>query len=170
MTHDGMTHDAMTRDQELDTINSIMKATQFAIVTTRNQDGALHSRPLAVLDSEFTGTVWFFTQEPSPKTEELAHDDHVNVSYADGASHISLAGTAVVSRDRAMIDKFWNPWAEAWFPEGKDDPTVALLEITADSIEYWHVDKPGIVRAFEVAKALITRGAPEVGESRTVDL
>jgi len=160
----------MEQSEELEIINRIMKSTQFAIVTTRSPNGDLHSRPLAVLDEDFTGTVWFFTQEPSAKTEELEHDNHINVSYADGASHISLAGTAVVSRDKAIIDKFWNPWVEAWFPNGKDDPSVALLEVTADSIEYWHVDKPGVVRAFESVKALITKTTPDVGEARVVEL
>ncbi len=160
----------MTHDEELETVNGIIKSTQFAIVTTHSSDGSLYSRPLGVLDADFTGTVWFFTEEPSPKTEDVAYDSHVNVSYADGASHISLAGTATITRDAALIEKFWNPWVAAWFPDGKDDPKVALLEITADSVEYWHVDKPGVVRAFESVKALITRTTPDVGEARVVEL
>jgi hypothetical protein len=42
--------------------------------------------------------------------------------------------------------------------------------VDATSVEFWHVDKPAVVRAVEVAKALITRQAPDVGESRTVDM
>ena len=157
-------------DGELDTIHHIMRGARFATVTTRGADGRLFSRPLAVLDHDFDGTVWFFTQDPSPKTAEIAGDPHVNVAYADGASHVSLSGTATVSRDAALIDKFWNPWAEAWFEGGRDDPSVALLEVTADTVEFWHVDKPAVLRAFEVAKGLVTGSAPDVGESRTVDL
>ena len=160
----------MTHDEELDTINHIIKATRFATITTRTADGDLVSRPLAVLDREFDGTVWFFTQDPSPKTEDIAADPHVNVAYADGASHVSLSGTATVTRDAALIDKFWNPWAEAWFDGGRQDPTVALLRIEATSAEYWHIDKPAVVRGFEVIKALVTRKAPDVGENRTVEL
>jgi general stress protein 26 len=158
-------------EDELDTIRSIMKDARFATVTTHSNDGELYSRPLAVLNAdEFDGTVYFFTQDPSPKTEDVAHDPHVNVAYADGASHVSLSGTASVTRDAGLIDKFWNPWAESWFDNGRDDPTVALLKVDATSIEYWHVDKPAVVRAVEVAKALITKQAPDVGESKTVEL
>jgi general stress protein 26 len=160
----------MTHDEELETINRIMKATRFATITTHSADGSLYSRPLAVLDRDFDGTVWFFTQDPSPKTEDVAFDPHVNVAYVDGASHISLAGTASVDRDQARIDEFWNPWAEAWFDGGRQDPAVALLRVDATSAEYWHIDKPAVVRGFEVIKALVTRTAPDVGESRTVDL
>ncbi|MEO5535636.1 MAG: pyridoxamine 5'-phosphate oxidase family protein [Pseudolysinimonas sp.] len=157
-------------NDELETIHGIMRGARFATVTTRGAKGELFSRPLAVLDHDFDGHVWFFTQDPSPKTEDVAGDPHVNVAYADGASHVSLAGTATVTRDAALIDRFWNPWAEAWFEGGREDPTVALLEVAADSVEYWHVDKPGVVRAFEVAKALVTGSAPDVGESHTVTL
>jgi general stress protein 26 len=160
----------MTHDEELETINHIISSTRFATVTTRTADGDLVSRPLAVLDREFDGTVWFFTQDPSPKTDDVAADPHVNVAYADGASVVSLAGTATVDRDQARIDEFWNPWAEAWFEGGRQDPTVALLRVQATSAEYWHIDKPGLVRGFEVVKALVTGGTPDVGESRTVEL
>lgn len=156
-------------DDDLETITSIMKDAKFATVTTHSADGELYSRPLAVLQDEFDGTVWFFTQDPSPKTEDVAADPHVNVAYVDGASHISLSGTATVTRDPALIDKFWNPWAESWFEGGREDPSVALLEVKATSVEFWHVDKPAVIRAFEVAKALITKEAPDVGESKTVE-
>ena len=161
---------ANTHHEELEIINRIMKATRFATVTTRTKDGSLVSRPLAVLDREFDGTVWFFTQHPSPKTDDVAHDKHVNVAYADGANHISLAGTASVDRDQSRIDEFWNPWAESWFDGGREDPSVALLRVEATSAEYWHVDKPAVVRGLEVIRALVTGTAPDVGESRTVDL
>ncbi|MBG6053777.1 general stress protein 26 [Salinibacterium sp. CAN_S4] len=159
-----MTHDDLT------TINDIIKSTRFATVTTRTSNGDLVSRPLAVLSHEFDGTVWFFTQDPSPKTADISFDEHVNVTYIDGQNTVSLAGTATVSRDQARIDEFWNPFAESWFEGGREDPSVALLQVAATSIEYWDIDKPAIARAFEIVKGLITRSAPDVGENRTIQL
>ena len=155
---------------DIRTIDEIIKKTRFATVTTRTKDGDLVSRPLAVLQHDFDGTVWFFTADPSPKADDVAHDEHVNVAYVDGASVVSLSGTATVEHDQARIDEFWNPWVEAWFPDGKDDPHVALLKVDATSAEYWHVDKPGIVRGIESIKALITKTPPDVGDNRTVEL
>jgi general stress protein 26 len=155
---------------DLDVILGIMKGSRFATVTTRGEGGHLFSRPLAVLDHDFDGTVWFFTPDPSPKTREIAADPHVNVAYSDGASHVSLSGEARVVRDAALIDRFWNPWAESWFEGGRRDPSVALLQVEGDTVEYWHVDKPAVLRAVEVAKALVTRTAPDVGESRTIEV
>ena len=160
----------MTDSTDLDTIRTIVSGTRIAVLTTVSPTGELHSRPLAVLEDTFEGSVWFFTQDPSPKTTDVAGNPEVNVSYADGKSYLSLAGTATVDRDQARIDEFWNPWAEAWFDGGRQDPTVALLRIEATSAEYWHIDKPAVVRGFEVVKAIVTRSAPDVGESRTVEL
>lgn len=155
---------------DLETIDRIIRGTRFATVTTRTPDGDLVSRPLAVLDREFDGVVWFFTPDPSPKVDDIRFDAHVNVAYVDGASVVSLAGIASVDRDPARIDEFWNPWAESWFEQGREDPAVALLRVDVTSAEYWHVDKPAVVRAFEVAKGILTRRAPDVGESNIVEL
>jgi general stress protein 26 len=160
----------MANDDDLKTIDDIIKGTRFATVTTRHSDGSLHSRPLAVLERDFDGTVWFFTQDPSPKTDDVRGDDNVNVAYADGAKAVSLAGHASVDRDPARIDEFWNPYAEAWFEGGRQDPSVALLKVEADSAEFWDVDKPAVIRTLETLKALATKQAPDVGESKVVEL
>jgi general stress protein 26 len=59
---------------------------------------------------------------------------------------------------------------EAWFPEGKDSPNVALLLVEADSAEYW--DSPGgrIASALAFAKSKVTGEKPDVGESGSVEL
>jgi general stress protein 26 len=160
----------MTHDEELELIQRILSATRVASVTTRTASGELHSRPLAVIDRPFDGTVWFFTQDPSSKTSDVESDRHVNVAYSDGKEYLSLAGTASVSRDPAMIDELWNPFAEAWFENGREDPTVALLRVDASSAEYWHNDKPAVARVIEVVKSLVTKRQPDVGETGTVEL
>ena len=160
----------MTDQSDLELIRTILKAARTAIVTTRSHGDALHSRPLGLVDDDFTGTLWFFTQDPSPKTTDVAHHPEVNVSVSDGKGHLSLSGTASVDRDPALIEKFWNPWAEAWFEGGMDDPTVALLRVDVDTAEIWDMTKPAIAKGFELVKGLVTRTPPEVGDSRTVDV
>ena len=61
---------------------------------------------------------------PAPGLEKncICHED------SDSAT-TSLSGRARLSSDPKLIEKFWSPWAAAWFPQGKDDPDVVLLEI-----------------------------------------
>ena len=157
-------------DSELDIVTGILKAGRTASVTTRTAEGALHSRPLAIVEDDFAGTMWFFTRDPSAKTADIAQHPEVNVSVGDGKGWLSMSGTATVSRDQARIDKYWNPWAEAYFENGRDDPAVALLEVDVSTIEYWDLDKPAVVQAFEVLKGIVTRKAPDVGDSGTITL
>jgi len=156
-------------NDDLDTIRTILKSSNVATVTTRSGD-ALRSRPLAIVsEDDFDGTLWFFTQHPSPKTNDIAEHPEVNVAVSDNKGHLSLSGTASVDRDPARIDRYWNPWAEAWF-DGRDDPTIALLRVDVDTAEYWSIDKPAVARAFEVVKGLVTKQQPDVGENKTVSL
>jgi general stress protein 26 len=157
-------------DDDLSTIAKLISASKIALVTTRTADGDLHSRPLAVQEAEFDGDLWFFTPYPSPKTADIANDPHVNASFESGKGYLSIAGTASIVQDAAKIDELWTTDAEAWFPEGRDDPTVALLKVSADSAEYWSTDDPKVVTLFKVAKAAVGGGQPDVGENRTVEL
>src|ERR1700712_136283 len=127
----------MSNDDDLTTISTILHAARFATVTTVGEHGELHSRPLAIIEDDFDGTLWFFTQDPSAKTEEIAKHPEVNVAVGDGKGYLSLSGTASVDRDAARIDRYWSPYAEAWFERGRDDPSVALLRVDVDSAEIW---------------------------------
>jgi general stress protein 26 len=160
----------MTDDNDLETIATIIGAAKVAILTTVTASGERPAVQLAALDHPFDGTLWFFTQHPSPKTEDITGDPEVNVAYADDKGYLSIAGVARIDHDPARIDQLWNRMAEAWFEKGREDPTVALLRVDARSAEYWSSDKPGIVRAFEIAKAIVTKQQPDVGENRTVSL
>ena len=91
-------------DSELDIVTAILKAGRTASVTTRTESGALHSRPLAIVEDDFAGTMWFFTRDPSAKTSDVAAHPDVNVSVGDGKGWLSMSGTAKVSRDQARID------------------------------------------------------------------
>jgi general stress protein 26 len=161
---------ADTADEPLEIVRRILAKGRTASVTTRSSNGELHSRPLAIIEDDFVDTLWFFTADPSEKTADITLDPEVNVSVGDGKGWLSFSGTAAVSRDHARIDKYWNPWAEAYFEGGRDDPAVALLEVTVRSVHYWDLDKPAIVSVFEVVKGIVTRSTPDLGDDGVVQV
>lgn len=160
----------LATDDDLTTIARLVKASKIAMFTTMAADGRHESRPLAVQDAVFTGELWFFTQDPSAKVDAIRQHPQVNVSFQSGKGFLSVAGTAEVVHDRARVDEYWSPAVAAWFPEGKKDPTVALIRVRPDSAEYWYSDEPGVVSAVKGVKALLTGGRPDIGENRTVEL
>jgi len=164
-----MTHQLAT-DEELKTIAELVKASKIALLTTTSHHGDLHSRPLATQEVEFTGELWFFTQDPSEKVSDILVNPQVNAAFESSKGYLSIAGNAEIVHDRTRIDEYWSPAVEAWFPDGKDDPTVALIKVRPVSAEFWARDTPGVVAAFRMAKAALTGGQPDVGDNRTVDL
>lgn len=163
----GMTTDEQARQ----TVAELVQAARIAYVTTVTAEGQLVSRPLAVQQrDEFDGDLWFFTEDPSNKTTQVQGNDQVNVAFQADNGYVSISGTASVSHDRALIDELWNGGAEAWFENGKDDPGVALLQVHADSAEYWPMDRPMAVTMLKYAKARITGERPDVGDNESVDL
>jgi general stress protein 26 len=157
-------------DDDMKTIAGLVKSAKIALVTTITATGHLHSRPLAAQEVDFDGDLWFFTQDPSSKVDDIRENSQVNAAFESGKGYLSVAGTASIVRDRVRIDELWTPAVEAWFPEGKDDPTVALIKLSAESAEYWASNEPGVVTAFRIAKAIVTRSQPDVGENKSVDL
>jgi general stress protein 26 len=154
----------------LKTVAEIVTSAKIGVLTTITTSGALHSRPLAAQDVEFDGDLWFFTQDPSSKVDDIAANDQVNAAFESKDGYLSIAGTAEIVHDRDLVDKYWNQMAAAWFPEGKDDPTVALIKVHAESAEIWSVDEPRLVTAFKLAKARVTGEQPDIGENRSIEL
>ena len=157
---------------DLEKIGAIIAAARIALLTTVTAEGALVSRPLAAqaTDEPFDGTLWFFSEDPSPKTEEIAANPQVNAAFESGKGYLSVAGTATVVHDQARIDELWSAQASAWFTGGREDPAVALIRVDAQSAELWSTDDPKPLVLLKVAKAALTGGRPDVGETKTVAL
>jgi general stress protein 26 len=162
---------AETHRDEYEKIWSLIKDARVAMLTTE-RDGRLYSRPMIASQKGFDGSLWFFTRKSSPKVEEVTEHRQVNAAYASTSEHsyVSLSGSAVLVDDRATIDEHWNEWIKTWFPEGKDDPDLALLRVDVDTAEYWDAPSSRMVTAFEYIKARVTGSTPDMGENRKVDL
>ena len=58
--------DSAARDKVWEMIRDV----RVAMMVTLDEDGHMRGRPMqAVSLKEFTGTLWFFTRQPSPKTQ-----------------------------------------------------------------------------------------------------
>jgi general stress protein 26 len=146
-------------------LGELVKSMKFAMLTTRDAEGHLRSRPMAVQQQEFHGDLWFFTSIKAPKVEEVLRDGRVNVSLAnpDDQQYVSISGKAEIVRDHAKIAELWSPVYKAWFPKGLQDPDLALMRIHAEQAEYWDSPSAAMVQLFGVVKAAVT-GESSKGE------
>lgn len=157
----------MSSQEHKKKIWEFVKDIKVGMLTTQD-DAVLRARPMHIVQDEYDGTLWFFTHASDHKVDETQDKHNVCVTFTDNGKgiQVSLSGYATLSRDRELIEKFWNPYAEAWFENGKDDPEVALLEIKITQGEYWQEDSK-LRELYEVAKANIMGGKkPDMGENQ----
>lgn len=132
------------------------------------QDGSTpRARPMHLVQDAYDGTLWFYTRRSAEKVSETDQDHDVCLTFSDQEKgvYVSLSGKARVSNDKQLIDKYWNPFIAAWFPEGKDDPDVALLEIKIEMGEHWMAKESKAYQLYEFAKANIKNTTPDIGEN-----
>lgn len=157
--------------EEIKTVADVLDKARIGLLTTLDEDGRLVSRPLALVDHEFDGSVYFFVARDSHKVHDIAANPQVNVGVETSKGWLSISGTAHLTTDSQKIDDLWTTGAEAWFDQGRDDPQVALLEVDAHTVESWTSTEPKALTLLKYAKAAATGGHPQnVGDNQTISL
>ncbi|MDB5049331.1 MAG: ral stress protein [Fibrobacteres bacterium] len=128
---------------------------KFTMLTTENEEGVLHSRPMATLNTLEEGSLWFFTGKSTHKCREIGRHPRVNLAFVAGGkdTFVSIAGEAQLVEDASKAEELWNPMMQAWFPEGLDDPELILLRVDVEEAEYWDVASRKMTRFTQFAKS-----------------
>ena len=157
--------------EEQQKVWELIKGVGTALMVTSTASG-LRGRPMAALNKEFEGgELWFASRDATPKVDEIAHDEHVLLAYSEPKSqnYVSVAGTARIVHDASKVKSLWSESLRVWFPQGPDDPNIALIKVTIDTAEYWDAPSSKWLHAYGYAKARLTGEPPrDVGENKVV--
>ena len=80
------------------------------------EDG--HTRPMTVQVENDKPPLWFFASK--------GHDLFATVQ-----------GTLGINTDRTVVDRLWNRDVAAWYPGGKEYPSLVLLRLDAQQAQIW---------------------------------
>ncbi|MBG8554098.1 pyridoxamine 5'-phosphate oxidase family protein [Hymenobacter guriensis] len=143
---------------DLTTLLEKIKDVRIAMLTTTDEDHSLRSRPMFTQKPDGSGALLFLTDKESAKVYEVKKDSQVNLSFANPESnvYVSVSGRANAYRDQAKINELWNESMRAWFPGGKDDPSIYILKVEIDKGEYWDTPSSVLTRAYAYVRALAT--------------
>jgi general stress protein 26 len=159
-----------SHEENVRKLAELIKDIRVAMLTTVENDGTLHSRPMATQEAEFDGSLWFFTWRETAKVHDIEHDQHVNLAYASPSDerYVSVSGRARLVNDPAKAKELWSPLLKAWFPKGLDDPNLGLLRVDVEKAEYWDAPSSKLVQLIGFAKAIAT-GKAYAGEGAEHD-
>ncbi|WP_291424273.1 pyridoxamine 5'-phosphate oxidase family protein [Deinococcus sp.] len=160
-----------TREEAVNIIAGFIKDIKFAMLSTVNDAGHIHARPMTTQQQEFDGDLWFLGAKDSEYAADLKSRPQVNVSYASAekGEFVSITGTGELIDDRAKLDELWSDFYKAYYPEGKEDPNIQLIKVSAHGAEFW--ESEGKARSiFELAKGMLKHEQANMGQNGTVKL
>lgn len=162
----------MSQEKDFEKLREMIKDIDLCMLTTVDESNDLHSRPMSTNgDVDESGNIWFFTSSNSHKASEIERNPNVNVSFIDSDQqhYISVSGTAALVRDKAKIKELWKPVLKAWFPDGPEQPDVALLKVKIKKAEYWDTPSSTVAQAISFVSAIFSGKQVELGENKKLD-
>jgi general stress protein 26 len=135
-------------------------------------EGAGHYQPMTAFAEPDNGLIWFFTGVNTDLARKAGDGGKAMfvVQAKDQDLQACIGGTLSVDHDAARIDKYWNAMVAAWYPNGRDDPSLTLLRLDCDDAQVW-LNEAGPVRfAWEIARANATGRQPDLGQQAKLNL
>jgi len=152
-----------------------LEGQRVAMLTLREADGLLISRPMTPQEMDADGAIWTLLARGTT-TESIqrgpAGHDAVNLAFIDerGAACISIAcrATVVDSADRKRA--LWSLRARPWFPGGAEDPSLTLLRVQPLRAEVWDGPSSSTMRALSFAASVVAGEPLGLGDHAVLDL
>ena len=164
----------MSKQQQMDTIQTMVKDIKYTMMTTRNNEDHLHSCPMSTTETSIGAKeIWFIGHKPSETVDNIKQNPEVNLAYVTQESdkYLSISGTAELVEDEEKLNELWSVMYNAYFEQGKDDPKVQLIKVVPHGAEYW-ANGNAITSAVKMAAAALTDNAVEksLGENFSIKL
>jgi general stress protein 26 len=126
-------------------VSEKMRDIDFAILTTRSEEGALAGRPMSNnRDVEFDGDAFFFTCDDTRTVRDIERDRRVALSYQGKSGmmgmkpfFLTVEGSAELIKDKGQFTEHWTKDLDAWFKDGIDTPGMTLIKVRAERVHYW---------------------------------
>ncbi|PFH57304.1 hypothetical protein XA68_15236 [Ophiocordyceps unilateralis] len=165
---------------KVDGLVEFMKACKFSMMTTHEAStNNLVSRCMALAATETGGIdLLFHTNTESGKTDDIASDSHVNISFLNSSGEwASVSGTATIVTDRDLIKKHYSPALKAWvgdLGDGKhdgseNDPRLGIVRVKMTFATYSLVAKNILSRATEVVQGAVSGKPAHVNKLREIN-
>jgi general stress protein 26 len=150
------------KKDEKEVFLSILGGFDNAMLVTHGREDKLQARPMMIAKLEESGNLWFASDRDSVKIEEILARPHVCVTMAGGGNFAAISGVGEIVVDSNQVVQLWNEAWRVWFPDGPQDPRIALIHVHAHEAEYWsNSGSDRIQYLFEAATAYLLGQRPK---------
>ncbi len=151
--------------QAIDKLKALINDVKTCMLITSGKCSKNATRPMAVIDTDADGNLWFFANNGSNKVKDIELDSQVQVVFAHPGKDIfiDVHGRASIETDPRYIADKWNPVIKAWFPEGINDPGLCLIKVKADEAHYWDTEGSKVGAMVKIALSAVTGKKLEEG-------
>ena len=128
-------------------IAELLRKIDTCMLATRGDGGELHARPMSNNGQvEWDGDSWFFAPADGRLVAEIEANPEAVTTYRadDRFAWVALSGSADVVDDPEQKRRLWLDELERWFPNGPDDPNVALIRFSSTAAQWWTDQGDGI--------------------------
>src|SRR5687767_4378560 len=148
-------------DMTLEQISEKMRDIDFAVLSTRTENGALAGRPMSNnREVEFDGDSYFFTCDDTRTVADIRRDPNVGLAYQAKSGMLGLKpffltveGRADLIRDQTEFARHWTKDLDAWFKQGIDTTGLTLIKVSAERLHYWDGFDEGELRMGSVEQS-----------------
>jgi general stress protein 26 len=178
-----MSIETVEPDSMIQKLGRLISGIKVAMLTTEDQDGCLHSRPMATLNrnprgdlaksenqdrsledknslnmgltgNEFDGTLWFFCREDAGKTEEIRNHKRVNLAYSSSENKRYVSIAGT-----AEIVRDHAKILDLWDPSyeawfPRGVEDAVLIRVNVESAQYWELPHGPVTHLKGLLKAV----------------
>lgn len=146
------------KQEAIKKFKDLVKEINICMFITNTSGNHEHTRPMATIETEDDGTLWFYTDIRSIKVEEVNQQHTVHLVYAHPGkdSYLDVWGSAEIITHRQQVVDKWSPIVKAWFPDGVSDPNLGLLKVQPYEAYYWEAKTGKMVEFLKMAASIVT--------------
>ncbi len=149
----------LDRKEAIEKLRKMADDINICMFCTASGNGLpFETRPMSTIKADENGKLWFFSSAASYKNREVNAEEHVQLIYSkpSTADFMVVYGKGYIRRDKQIIDELWNNYIKAWFPEGKDDPALTVIEVVPDEAYYWDTKHGRMISFLKILTAAAT--------------
>jgi len=156
----------MTELSTTQDIKNLLDGVRTAMITTPDERGTLSSRPVTVQEITNDGDIWFLVDAKADWVQP-ANSGAVNAALVDGDdAWVSFAGRVELDTSQTRIDDLTDAMTDVFFDA---DAEPVALRVVSDRIEWWTAAGK-LTQIFELAKAKLAGGQPDIGSSGSIEV